>query len=264
MESPVGIWCARSRSVSMITCVCGRSHTIFFETWTIDTPTELAICPAIFVKEIALLSRGAYQKWIIPVSDAWPPIAWPVKRRMIGSMQVFCVLDYASLPALYILDQLDRAIRKIVCYIAKTTKKKRFRWTVDRSHWLSNETEDCLLAPKKRKCKPFARRVSKHRYCTTKGPARRALIWRINGTSIYPRDHSYHRANPTTPATLRDHSFAFFRKHNPEGLRRSKWNYQIIRGPVTSTGFKVDMWICYFLLGLLSIEKFSKEMFDFL
>lgn len=104
---------------------------------------------------------------------------------------------------------------------------------------LSDETEDCLLVPKKGKCKPFVRRVSKHRYCTTKGPARRALIWRINGTSVYPRDHSYHRANPTTLATLRDHSFAFFRKHDPEGLRPSgKWNYQIIRESVTSMGFK--------------------------
>lgn len=30
------------------------------------------------------------------------------------------------------------------------------RRTVDRSHWSPNEIEDCLLAPKKRKCKPFA------------------------------------------------------------------------------------------------------------
>jgi len=119
----------------------------------------------------------------------------------------------------------------------KSQKRRKKREMVDQLH-CSNEIENCLFAPKKEKCKPFVCRVSKHRYCTTKNPAKRALIWRINGTSIFPRDHSYRRANPATPATLRDHSFASFRKHNPEGFRRSKWNYQVIRGSVTSTGFK--------------------------
>lgn len=76
-----------------------------------------------FAQNIAEMNYTSFRQ---PV---WQPIACPVKRRMIGGMRVLCVLDYESLLALYVLDQLDRAIRtaKIVCYVAKMTKKKRFQ-----------------------------------------------------------------------------------------------------------------------------------------
>jgi len=157
---------------------------------------------------------------------------------------VLCATDYASaFRALCVLDQLDRTDRgRPRRYVRKATKGK-VRRTLDWSHWSLNGTENCLLAPKKRRRKPFVL------VCPNIGIVRRrsrpGVHWFMNRVHLAKRDHRQRRrANPATPTTPPRPFPPRSLTDDPCGIRSiparsfSKWNYRVIREPLTSTGFK--------------------------
>lgn len=145
-------------------------------------------------------------------------IAYPARKRQ---PMMPCVLDIVPRRFVYWISSIERDWDhdNHLLHCKATRKNSNERST--ESHWSSNEIEDCLLTPKKRKCKPFARRVSKHRHCTNARSGGACADLKTNG--IHLSEIFTRRANPATPATLRDHSSASFREHERRpGLRGSK------------------------------------------
>lgn len=98
-------------------------------------------------------------------------------------------------------------------------KKEKLQQTVDWSHWSSNEIGNCLLASRKRRRKPFAPRVSKHRYCTPWNLARRALIRENQRHPAFPEDHLYRVAQILRLLRLfRDSFFSILSWTRPESF----------------------------------------------
>lgn len=111
-------------------------------------------------------------------------------------------------------DQFDRAIGTTTVIAEKNSNER----STDRIG-CRNKIGNCLLASKKRRRKPFAPRVSKHRYCTPRNLARRALIRENQRHPAFPEDHLYRVAQILRLLRLfRDSFFSILSWTRPESF----------------------------------------------
>lgn len=153
--------------------------------------------------------------------------------------RALCIGLCISTEAPYVLDQLDRAIEttKIVCYIAKATRGDSNKWSTD--HIGRRMRQRTICSHRRKGSASLSLAV-----CPNIGivgrEIRRGVYWFEESTARPP----LREITRTVAQILRLlRLFAIILSHSfvstiPKGLRRSKWNYRVIRGPVTSTGFK--------------------------
>lgn len=156
------------------------------------------------------------------------PIACPSPLKSHESQRcMLCVLDYAFVSRRFRISSIERlGPRRVISYVAE----QKLRRTVDWSHWSSNKIGNCLLASKKRRRKPFAPSVSKHRYCTIR-EIWRGVRWfeKTDGIPLFRKITCIVAQILRLLRLFRDSFFSILsrtRRADPRELRGSKWNYR--------------------------------------